>query len=46
VRIVWKGDGQNFAVSYITELNSMEIRKIRVFDRLGALQSTVEDVSG
>ncbi|XP_076056074.1 elongator complex protein 1 [Oratosquilla oratoria] len=43
-RITWRGDGQLFAVSYVTK--DTKVRKFRVFDREGAVQYTSEDVIG
>lgn len=46
-RIVWKEDGQHFAVSHISKAEEgIEVRRIRIFSREGVLQSTSEDVSG
>ena len=41
-KIVWRDDGQYFAVSYISNID--QIRRIRVFNREGQLQSTSEPV--
>lgn len=42
-KITWKGDGQLFAISYV---NSSNMRKLRVINREGILQSTSEDLEG
>lgn len=41
-RISWRGDGKLFAVNLVDEASSA--RRIRVFDRFGALQSVSEPV--
>ena len=40
--IVWRDDGQYFAVSYVSKID--RVRRIRVFNREGQLQSTSEPV--
>ena len=43
VKVVWRDDGQFFAVSYVSKLD--QVRRIRIFNREGQLQSTSEPVS-
>ena len=42
IKVVWRDDGQYFAVSYVSEVD--QVRRIRVFNREGQLQSTSEPV--
>ncbi|RPD57919.1 IkappaB kinase complex IKAP component [Lentinus tigrinus ALCF2SS1-6] len=49
VRISWRGDGAYFTVSVLEGANEMETRphrKVRVYSREAALQSTAEPVPG
>ena len=41
-KVVWRDDGQYFAVNYVSKID--RIRRIRVFNREGQLQSTSEPV--
>lgn len=41
-KVVWRDDGQYFAVSYVSDVD--QVRRIRVFNREGQLQSTSEPV--
>ncbi|CAL4166380.1 unnamed protein product [Meganyctiphanes norvegica] len=43
-RISWRGDGQHFAVSYVTQ--ETNIRCLRVVNREGVLQATSEELDG
>ncbi|ROT79243.1 elongator complex protein 1-like, partial [Penaeus vannamei] len=43
-RISWRGDGEMFAVSYVT--NESKCRRIRVINNEGVLQYTSEETSG
>ena len=42
IKVVWRDDGQYFAVSYVSDID--QVRRIRVFNREGQLQSTSEPV--
>ena len=42
IKVIWRDDGQYFAVSYVSKID--QIRRIRVFNREGQLQSTSEPV--
>ena len=44
VRVSWRGDGEMLTVSYVTPVGP--VRKLRVFDRKGALYSTSEECAG
>ena len=41
-KVVWRDDGQYFAVSYVSKID--QVRRIRIFNREGQLQSTSEPV--
>uniref|UniRef100_G3U3U6 Elongator complex protein 1 n=1 Tax=Loxodonta africana TaxID=9785 RepID=G3U3U6_LOXAF len=45
-QITWRGDGQFFAVSVVCSQRQLRARKVRVWNRELALQSTSEPVAG